>query len=109
MRRILTSLVRRSKAGPTIGPDRRSAAAGMSIDHARQRALAHRAERHGIAREHDAVDRGAVERLRVVVRALEYADLPGVLGGREQLHLRLLLLAEETRHFRLGPLVGADA
>src|SRR5688572_3048654 len=78
---------------------------GMTIDLLRQRTLADAAERHGIAREHDAVDLGTIERPGVVVRALEQTDLPTVLRRGEELHLDIDLAPEELRHLRLRPLV----
>src|SRR5687767_1834662 len=80
----------------------------MGVDLPRQRPLTDATERHRITREHDAVDLRSIERLRIVVRALEEADRAAMLRGREQLHLEIALTTEQLRHLRLGPFVGAQ-
>src|SRR5215472_6917436 len=62
----------------------------VEIDHAHNRSLAHRAERHVVAREHDAVFLRAVIALPFVHRSLEGADLAGIFVGGEKLLVRLL-------------------
>src|SRR5688500_5075285 len=78
----------------------RVSTAGMPIDLLRERALADPAERHGVAREHDAIELRTVEGPCIVIRALEQADLPAVRRRREQLHLDLDLATEQLRHLR---------
>src|SRR5262245_4611501 len=80
--------------------------AGMTIDDGAERALADAAEGHVIAREHDAVDLRAIEGPRIVVAALEQANLPGVLGRGQELRFRLQLFAEQLRHLLFRPVLG---
>src|SRR5207237_2476694 len=59
-------------------------------------------------REHDAVGLRAVVAVRLVVRALERADLAGVRSFVQELRVALLLVAEERIHLRLGTICSAD-
>jgi hypothetical protein len=56
----------------------------VQVDDALECILADAAERDVVAREHHAVELRPVEGLRVVVRALEGADLACIFGRPEQ-------------------------
>src|SRR5690606_12763453 len=78
----------------------------VHVDDPLDRPAAHLAERHGVAAEHDAVELGAVEPVRLVAGALERADLAGVRLGREQLGLAAALLLEQRAQFFRGRAAG---
>src|SRR5262245_42075063 len=74
----------------------------VAVDRGFDRARADAAEARGVAREHDAVDLGAVHAARLVGRALEGADLAEAWIGAQQRSGRGLDLA----HQGLGGLLG---
>src|SRR5215212_10137164 len=73
----------------------------IHIDHPLDGAAADVAEPHLVAREHDAVDLGAIEALRLISRAFERADLAGVLLRPEKLRVPFHLPPEQLVHLRL--------
>src|SRR6185295_4223449 len=80
----------------------------VEVDDARERRLADATEGHLVPGEHDAVLLGPEVTTRLVHRALERPDLPGVLIGAEDATDLGLLAGEERVHLRLRPPVGAD-
>src|SRR2546428_1208964 len=82
--------------------------AGIEVENRLDRAAAHRAEGHAIAREHDAVNLGPEIPLRLVVRAFEGADASGKRGAPEQRRVARLFFAEERIHLGFRPVRGAD-
>src|SRR6185436_20394096 len=71
-------------------------------------ATADDAERHVVAREHDAVRLRPVGAARLVVGAFEGADLARVRSLVEERCVPLLLFPEERVHLGLRPVRGAD-
>src|SRR5262245_55359571 len=71
-------------------------------------ATAHRAERHVVAREHDAIELRPIVPARFVVRALERTDAMCVWTLVQERRVVRFLLAEERVHLRLGSIRGAD-
>src|SRR5215470_15997338 len=82
--------------------------ARVQVDNLRDRAAADGAERHVVAREHDAVGLRTVVAARLVVRALERTDFSGVRSLVEQRRIAALLVAKQRVHLRLGTIGGAD-
>src|SRR5262249_57897424 len=93
---------------PTRGAATVSRTGQVEVDYARERRLAHPAERHVVPGEHDAVHLGPEVAAGLVHRALERPHLPRVLTGPEDAADLGLLASEERVHLRLRATVGAD-
>src|SRR5688572_15104802 len=74
----------------------------MEVDHLLNRPPANRTERYIVAGEHDAVDRGPVESVRVIVRSLKISDTVRMRSRCEQRRIKRALLAKESRHLGFG-------
>src|SRR5713226_6053437 len=99
-----------SAKGPPSDHDIRppGPSAGVERDHPLDGPAAHCAEADLVAREHGAVDRGAVVAPRLVDRAFEGAHLARMRGGAEKPAHPLAFLAEERLHLRLRALLLPD-
>src|ERR1051326_6506563 len=82
--------------------------ARVEVDDLRDRAAADGAERHVVAREHDAVGLWTIVAARFIVGALERADLSGVRPFVEQRRDAPLLVAKQRVHLRLGTIGRAN-
>src|SRR6185503_4609877 len=93
---------------PMPWSSRLSSPLSIEVEDRLDRATAHGAERHVVAREHDAVGLRAEVAARLVVRTFERADLSGVLPFVQERRVALLLLAEQRVHLGLRPVLRAD-
>src|SRR5437867_4351 len=86
----------------------RSTLLGVQVEDRADRAPTDGAERHLVAREHDAIHLRPVESARLVVGAFEHADLAGVRTRVQQRGVVLLLFSKERVHLALGTIRRAN-